>query len=68
MGFGRFKSMEELGEVYGKDLTDGFYHSRFGYEIMVIDGEVWKTLPNGELMQIYPSDYSVFIKKDRIAP
>lgn len=68
MGFGPFKTMEEKGEVYGRDLTDGFYRSRFGFRVMVIDGDVFKELPNGDLFQIYPSDYSIFIREDRNAP
>jgi hypothetical protein len=62
-GFNDFPSMEERGEVYGKDLTDGFYRSRFGFRIMVIDGDVFKIKNDGDLLPIYPSAYSIFIKE-----
>lgn len=61
-GFGDFKSMEETGEVYGKDLVDGIYHSRFGYEVWVIDDQPYKLMPNGDLLRIAPSAFSIFIK------
>jgi hypothetical protein len=67
LAFGTFKSMEEAGEIYAKDFEDGIYHSRFGFEVWVIDGQPYKVLPSGDLLPISPNDYSVF-KKGPLRP
>ena len=55
--------MSERDLVYGKDLQEGqWYHSRFGYELYVEGGLVYKVRANGERLKVSPSAYSVFYK------
>ena len=49
--------------VYGKDLTDGCYRSRFGYLVFVRGGRSLKQCPNGQLVEIHPHAYSVFYRE-----
>lgn len=65
-GFGPFPSMQDKGEVYGKDLTEGYYTSRFGFTIVVRDGEVFKIRLNGELLPIHPDAYSIFKRRETL--